>query len=172
MACSDIVPSNPPVQELGNVVLLVREHHAGNVDLHRLEQANGSLHALAPRVVHAQSEQRLVRFFDLGEDKYALLISHPDCDENWLRQITGAGVGDLARQETLARIESRHYQWFCGCTQQKILGALAPLARADMQDLFGGSETIHVQCPRCAAKHSLTREVMEAFLAETGKSGQ
>jgi len=41
-----------------------------------------------------------------------------------------------------------------------------------MQDLFGGSETIHVQCPRCAAKHSLTREVMEAFLAETGKSGQ
>jgi len=126
----------------------------------------------AAETFYAQSEQRLVRFFDLGEDKYALLISHPDCDENWLRQITGAGVGDLARQETLARIESRHYQWFCGCTQQKILGALAPLARADMQDLFGGSETIHVQCPRCAAKHSLTREVMEAFLAETGKSGQ
>lgn len=126
----------------------------------------------AAETYYAESEQRPVRFFDLGEDKYAMLISHPDCDEAWMREITGAGVKDLARQEIIARIEARSYQWFCGCTQQKILGALAPMARTDIQDLFGGSETIHVQCPRCAAKHSLTRETMEAYLAQTGQPGE
>ncbi len=126
----------------------------------------------AAETYYAESEQRPVRFFDLGEDKYAMLISHPDCDEPWLKQITSAGVSDVAKQETLARIEQRTYRWHCGCTQQKILGALAPMARAGIQDLFGESEMIQVQCPRCAARHSLTREVMEAYLADTGKLGQ
>ena len=122
----------------------------------------------AAETYYAESEQRPGYFFDLGEDKYALLISHPDCDEAWLKQVTGAGVADMAKQETLARIEKRTYFWFCGCSQQKILGALAPMARTDIKDLFGESETVHVQCPRCAAKYSLTRETMEAFLAQSG----
>lgn len=126
----------------------------------------------ATETYYAESEQRPGYFFDLGEDKYALLISHPDCDEAWLKQMTVASVADLAKHETLARIEKRTYFWYCGCSQEKILGALAPMARADIQDLFGGSETIHVQCPRCAAKHSLTRETMEAFLARTGQPEQ
>ena len=126
----------------------------------------------AAETYYAESEQRIVRFFDLGEDKYAMLISHPDCDEAWLKQITSAGVSDLGKQETLAHIERRTYFWYCGCSQQKILGALAPLARADIHDLFGDSETVHVQCPRCAAKHSLTRETMEAYLARTGQPEQ
>ena len=81
-------------------------------------------------------------------------------------------MSDLAKQETLARIEQRTYFWYCGCSQQKILAALAPMARADIKDLFGESETIHVQCPRCAVKHSLTRETMEAYLVETEQPKQ
>jgi len=126
----------------------------------------------ATETYYAESEQRVVRYFDLGEDKYALLLAQPDCDESWLWQITAAGVAELAKQETLTRIESRIYQWFCGCTQQKILGALAPLARNDIHELFGESEMIHVQCPRCAARHNLTRETMEAFLAQAGPPGK
>jgi molecular chaperone Hsp33 len=110
------------------------------------------------------SEQRLVRYFDLGEDNYAMLISHPDCDEAWLRGITLQEVRALADTETLARIERRFYRWHCGCKQSRILNALAPAARADFVGLFGNSETIHVQCPRCAASHTITREAMEAWL--------
>jgi molecular chaperone Hsp33 len=126
----------------------------------------------AAETYYAVSEQRPARFFELGEDRCALLLSHPDCDGAWLRQITSAGVNDLARQETLTRVETRTYQWYCGCNQQKILGALAPLARTDLQELFGESEMIHVQCPRCGARHNLTRETMEAFLARTGQPDQ
>ena len=35
--------------------------------------------------------------------------------------------------------------------------------------LFGDGETIRVECPRCAAGHTLTREAMEAYLVESGK---
>lgn len=123
----------------------------------------------AAEAYYATSEQRTARYFDLGDDHYALLLSHPDCDEAWLRAVDLAGVKALADTETLARIERRAYRWECGCTQQKIMTALAPAARDDFGGLFHGDESIHVQCPRCAAGHIITREAMEAFLAETKK---
>jgi molecular chaperone Hsp33 len=71
----------------------------------------------------------------------------------------------------LARIERRLYRWECGCNQQKILGAIAPAFRADPQGIFGDDESIRVECPRCAAPYVLTREAMEAYLAESQKGG-
>jgi molecular chaperone Hsp33 len=123
----------------------------------------------AAETYYAKSEQRLARLFDLGDDHFALLVSHPDCDEAWLRAVDLAGVKALAEQETLARIERRAYRWNCGCTQQKILGALAPVARDDFAGLFHGDESIRVQCPRCAATHVVTREAMEAYLSQAKK---
>lgn len=118
----------------------------------------------AAEAFYAGSEQRLARYFDLGEDRYAFLLSHPDCDEGWLRSVDVEEVRTLARTQTLARIERRFYHWHCGCKQSRILNALAPAARADFAGLFGDSELIHVQCPRCAASHAITREAMEAWL--------
>lgn len=118
---------------------------------------------------YATSEQRPARYFELGEDRFAMLISHPDCDEQWLRKVDLAGVRAVAETETVAPIERRAYRWDCGCTQQKIMGALAPAARDDVDGLFGDEESIHVQCPRCAAAHIVTREAMEAFLAHVKK---
>ncbi len=115
---------------------------------------------------YATSEQRTARFFELGEDSFALLLSHPDCDEAWLRAVDLAGVKALAETETLARIDRRLYRWECGCNQKKIMAALAPVARDDFTGLFHDDEAIHVQCPRCAASHVITREAMEAYLAQ------
>lgn len=118
---------------------------------------------------YATSEQRPARIFDLGDDRFAMLVSHPDCDEPWLRDVDLAGVREVAARETVASLERRAYRWNCGCTQQKIMGALAPAARNSPEDLFGDQESIHVQCPRCAAEHIVTREAMEAFLAAAKK---
>jgi molecular chaperone Hsp33 len=119
----------------------------------------------AVETYYARSEQQPVRFFELGGDEYAMLLSQPDCDLAWFTAVDAAGVRDPGPGETLARIQSRRYGWHCGCTQQKILGAVAPAFRSDAESLFGGSETIRVECPRCAAGHVLTREAMEAYLA-------
>jgi molecular chaperone Hsp33 len=118
---------------------------------------------------HARSEQRPVRYFHLADDEFAMLGSHPDCDLAWFAGIDVAGVRDLAKTETLARIDRRLYRWHCGCTQQKILGAIAPAFRTDPAGVFGDHESIRVECPRCAAVHVLTREAMEAYQAQSRK---
>jgi molecular chaperone Hsp33 len=124
----------------------------------------------AAEAFYATSEQRPARFFDLGDEKYAMLMSHPDCDEAWLARVTLGDVKDIAKTQTLARIERRLYRWHCGCEQRKILSALAPAAQHGLGDLFGDGEVIHVQCPRCAANYTITREAMEAWLAAAAKA--
>lgn len=116
---------------------------------------------------YARSEQQPVRFFELAGDEYALLVAQPDCDLAWFGAVEAGGVRAPAAAAAITRIQSRTYGWHCGCTQQKILGAIAPAFRADAEGLFGDSETIRVECPRCAAGHTLTREAMEACLAES-----
>jgi molecular chaperone Hsp33 len=125
----------------------------------------------AARTYYATSEQRPVRYFHMGDDEFALLVAHPDCDLVWFNSVEVAGIRALGQSETLARIEQRLYRWHCGCTHQKILGAIAPAFRADPEGIFGTGESIRVQCPRCAAAYHLTREAMEAYLAHTQKGG-
>ena len=120
---------------------------------------------------YSHSEQRPARYFDLGGDDYAMLGAHPDYDAAWFTGLNEAGVRTLARTETLARIERRFYRWHCGCTQQKILAVMAPTFRVDPDGLFGGGETIRVECPRCAAVFVITRESMESYLAHSQKGG-
>ena len=123
----------------------------------------------AVETFYRDSEQRPARYFELGKDEHALLVAHPDCDLPWFQEITGEGVLNLAQTETLALIELRAYRWACGCTQEKILGVIAPAYRSDSAGLFGDDELIRVQCPRCAATHTLTREAMEAYIAQVDR---
>lgn len=132
-------------------------------------EGTDALHAA--QVFHADSEQRPARYFPLGGDEYALLVAHPDCDLSWFNALGQGEIHTLASRETIPLIERRDYRWECGCNQRRILGALAPAARQDMGDLFGEGESIRVQCPRCAATHVVTREAMEAFLADPPKAG-
>ncbi|MDD3180851.1 MAG: Hsp33 family molecular chaperone HslO [Opitutaceae bacterium] len=125
----------------------------------------------AVEAYYAHSEQRPVRCFHGGEDEYVMLASHPDCDMAWFRGVEAAGVLTLGQAETVSLIERRAYRWHCGCNQRKILGAIAPAFRTNPDAMFGGEETIHVQCPRCAAQHTLTREALEAYVAQTRKGG-
>jgi molecular chaperone Hsp33 len=118
---------------------------------------------------YARSEQQPVRFFHLGGDTYAMLVAQPDCDLAWFSAVDADGVRDPGAAETVARIQRRNYGWHCGCTQQKILAAIAPAFRADPDGIFGEDESIRVECPRCAALHLLTREAMEAYLAQSAK---
>ena len=121
---------------------------------------------------YARSEQQPARIFDLGGDEYGMLLAQPDCDLAWFAAVDAEGVRNPGAAETVARIQSRHYGWHCGCTQQKILGAIAPAFRADPGGLFGDGEAIRVECPRCAAAHTLTREAMEAHLAASGNEAK
>src|ERR1041384_1414474 len=64
---------------------------------------------------YAQSEQRGARYFQMGEEEFAMVSEQPDCDLAWFRGLTIDNMRALDQQETLALIERRIYRWHCGC---------------------------------------------------------
>jgi molecular chaperone Hsp33 len=48
---------------------------------------------------YAQSEQRGARYFELGEEEFALLTEHPDCDLAWFRGLDAPQVRALETAE-------------------------------------------------------------------------
>jgi len=116
---------------------------------------------------YAQSEQRVARYFQLGEEDFAMVNEHPDCDMGWLRELTPGTMRNLDQRETLALLERRIYRWHCGCNQQRMMEVLAPTMKQDPEGLFGEEPKIEIRCPRCGARHTITREALEAFVART-----
>jgi len=119
----------------------------------------------AAEAFYAQSEQRRARYFQVAEEDFALVIEHPDCDLAWLGGLTIDQVRELDSTETLALMERRIYRWHCGCNQQRMMEVLAPTMRLDPEALFAGDPKIEIRCPRCAGRHAITREALEAFVA-------
>lgn len=119
----------------------------------------------AVEMFYAQSEQRLARFFAPGEEAFVLALEHPDCDLDWLRGLSDPRLETLQASETVVLLERRIHRWRCGCNQPKIMQVLAPAFQAGPDELFGADETIEVRCPRCGARHAVTREALEAYVA-------
>ncbi len=120
---------------------------------------------VAVEAFYAQSEQRPGRLFQLGEEEFALVAEHPDCDVAWMQALTVERMRELDKTETLSLMEKRIYRWHCGCNQERMMEVLAPVMRQDAEGLFGDGQKIEIRCPRCAARHAITREAMEAFVA-------
>jgi molecular chaperone Hsp33 len=114
---------------------------------------------------YAQSEQRGARFFQLAEEEWALVTEHPDCDLAWFRGLTADAVRALDTTETLVPMETRVCRWHCGCNEGRMMEVLAPAMRANPAELFAGDSKIEIRCPRCGARHAITREALEAFVA-------
>ncbi len=115
---------------------------------------------------YTQSEQRGARYFQLGEEEFALLSEHPDCDLGWFQGLDAGDVRGLDQHETLAPLEQRIYRWHCGCNQSRMMEVLAPTMKVDPEALFAGDPKVEIRCPRCGARHLITREALEAFVAQ------
>jgi molecular chaperone Hsp33 len=119
----------------------------------------------AVEAFYAQSEQRGARYFQLAEEDFALVTEHPDCDLPWFRGLAPGPVRDLPNTETLALLERRIYRWHCGCNQERMMEVLTPTMKQDPEALFGDDPKLEIRCPRCGARHMITREALEAFVA-------
>ncbi len=112
---------------------------------------------------YAHSEQRLARFFHHSEDDYVLITAQPDCDEEWLAGLDAEAVRTLDQTETLSLLEQRYYRFECGCTHERMMRVLLSTFRLDPEALFEGEEVLRMSCPRCGARHAITRESLEAL---------
>ncbi len=126
----------------------------------------GSDPLAAAEKFYTQSEQRGARFFQLGEEEFALVSEHPDCDLPWFAGLTVDEVKTLESKESLGLLERRIYRWHCGCNQERMMEVLAPTMKEDPEGLFAGDPKVEIRCPRCGARHAITREALEAFVAK------
>ncbi|MDR0533284.1 MAG: Hsp33 family molecular chaperone HslO [Verrucomicrobiales bacterium] len=115
---------------------------------------------------YLQSEQRPARFFQFAEEDYVMISAQPDCDTDWLNSLTVEDIRVLDQKEQLSLLEQRRYRWHCGCDEQRMLSLLAPVMQRDPDELFGDDPSIRISCPRCGARYTITKETMEAYLAE------
>lgn len=126
---------------------------------------SGSDMFAAAETFYEHSEQRPARFFDLGNDDFALLVAHPDCDVLWLRGLETDELRTVTESETVVPIEQRTCRWICGCNEAKIFKVLEPAMREDPDAVFQGDEVLAIECPRCSIPYHITREAMEAHVA-------
>lgn len=111
-----------------------------------------------------QSEQRPARFFQYEPEDFVFLSAQPQCDLAWLEGLDDTAMLTLDATEELSLLETRRYRWECGCSQGRMLSVLAQVMRTDPEGLFGAEEALRMSCPRCGARHTITREAMEAFI--------
>ncbi len=127
---------------------------------------DGSSFFKAVEDFYQQSEQRLVRLFHFSEEDIVLVGAQPDCDLEWLGGLTDDSIRRMDKDVEMSLLEQRYYRFECGCNQRKMLAVLAPVMVKDPEGLFEGEETVRIHCPRCGARHTITREALEAYVNE------
>lgn len=108
---------------------------------------------------YEQSEQRPARAFRLDDENFALVAAQPDCDLEWLEALDETAVAKISEAEETTVLETRRFRFNCGCTVDKILPILGGWKNR-LDDLFEAADFINIQCPRCAAKYRITRDMI------------
>lgn len=109
--------------------------------------------------LYAQSEQRPGRAFRLPDETFVLIAAQPDFDAEWLDGLDEKAVAAIEAVEETKLLETRLIRFHCGCTLERVLPILG--AWRDKPDkLFQGDDEITIQCPRCAAKYVVTRDMI------------
>ena len=119
---------------------------------------------------YARSEQRPARYFRHGPEDFVMVSAQPGCDLDWFHALTDEQIRTIDERETLSLLEERSYRWGCGCSQERMFSILAPIMRSDPADLFGEQDLLRISCPRCGALHMITRESLEAYVAESKRA--
>ena len=119
---------------------------------------------------YSQSEQRPARYFRHSVEDFVMVSAQPGCDLAWFEALNEDAVRALDQTETLSLLEQRRYRWECGCSQERMFAVLAPVMRTDPEGLFGEDPLVRISCPRCGARHTITREGLEAYIDSKAQS--
>lgn len=109
---------------------------------------------------YEQSEQRPAKCFRLDDENYALVAAQPDYDEEWFDGLDAEAVARICEDEETKVLETRRFQFDCGCSLDRILPTLRSW-KGKLDELFQGEESIKVNCPRCGAAYTVTPEMLQ-----------
>ena len=66
----------------------------------------------------------------------------------------------------LSLLEKRYFTFDCGCSLFKLLPVIGNLSEEARDDVFGDDEKepAIINCPRCGARYTMTREMLDVYL--------
>jgi len=108
---------------------------------------------------YTQSEQRPARAFRLPDETFLLAAAQPDYDAAWIDALDPRAAATLDDTEETKLLETRRFRFRCGCHLDRILPVLGSW-RDKPDELFAGEDKIVIQCPRCAARYLVTRDML------------
>lgn len=110
------------------------------------------------------SEQRRTRLFRLPDEEFIQISAEPDCDEIWLSEIQLENVLEIEKEEHLTLLETRGYQFECGCSMDRLLPIINRLPQDDLDHIFEDG-VAQITCPRCAATFRTTKDQFDTWRA-------
>jgi molecular chaperone Hsp33 len=116
---------------------------------------------------YTQSEQRLTRLFRLAEEEFLQISAEPDCDEEWLSQLTLEDVLAIGEKEHLTLLETRGYVLECGCSPERLYPLISRLPEEDLEFVFEDG-VAQMQCPRCGARYRTEKGEFEEWKKREG----
>jgi molecular chaperone Hsp33 len=104
---------------------------------------------------YARSEQAPARFFELEGDRFLMVQTLPDADQDWLLSLDPARADeiDLSPDELLIH---RNLRFQCGCSPARQLEMLRNIYKDNPGDLFKGDAGVETFCPRCGGRWWIT----------------
>jgi molecular chaperone Hsp33 len=105
---------------------------------------------------YERSEQLPARFFELGEERFCMVLAMPGADRSWFAAMTAEEAVRAEEEGNL--IEERSFRFECGCTPRKMRRALLSIYEGKLEELFQEDSSVEVHCPRCGRHWRISRE--------------
>ena len=62
-------------------------------------------------------------------------------------------------------MEKQPVRYYCGCSREKVAGALATISTDDLKEMINDGEEIEVKCYFCNSAYKFSTEELEAMIA-------
>ena len=97
---------------------------------------------------HDRSLQCPARYFDYDDGRFIMVLSLPNADMEWLRELDREGA-EAHVEAQQGPLDAREFVFMCGCTPERIVDVVRSFYHEDPEGFFEGHEEVEVQCPRC-----------------------
>ncbi|MFM7605105.1 MAG: disulfide bond chaperone, partial [Prosthecobacter sp.] len=109
------------VKQDGEALFIAQTTRPNHPTRQSMIEFHGSDIFLGVEQFYTTSEQRRTRLFRLPDEEFVQISAEPDCDEIWLSEIQLENVLEIEQNETLTLLETRGYQFECGCSMARLL---------------------------------------------------
>ena len=105
-----------------------------------------------------QSDQASARFFEVSDDDYLMVAALPTDERDWIASLDRNSALELL--DGLPPLDERSFWFQCGCDPDRMKATIKTLFEGRLDELFGGDDSVEINCPRCGRTWSLARDAL------------